>query len=51
MGRRFYQVIYECSVCGRTPKYGEKMWWMGNETWCEDCVDKADEEKDNENGK
>ena len=37
MGQRYYQIIYVCDVCGKTPEDGEPVWRMGFEIWCEDC--------------
>lgn len=37
MGHRFTQRIYTCDLCAETPEDGEKMWFMGNGAWCEDC--------------
>lgn len=44
MGQRLTQRIYECSLCERVPEDGEYMWHMGNEVWCEKCVDTEEEE-------
>ena len=44
MGRRITQEIYVCSLCGYVPLDGEYMWFMGDEIWCEKCMDKAENE-------
>ena len=31
MGRKITQRILDCDICGKTPKDGEDMWYMGNE--------------------
>ena len=47
MGNRVTQRIYECSICEQIPEDGEYLWHMGNEIWCEKCIDKA-ESNDND---
>ncbi len=42
MGDRIIQRIYECSLCGKIPENGEKLWHMGNEVWCEECCDREE---------
>ena len=42
MGDRIIQRIYECSLCGKIPENGEKLWHMGNEEWCEECCDREE---------
>lgn len=39
MGHRVIQKIHTCYKCDQTPDDGEKMWYMGNEIWCEKCCD------------
>lgn len=48
MGHRVTQRIYECSLCEQQPEDGEYLWYMGNEIWCEECCNKADEDEDSE---
>lgn len=43
MGRCLYQRIYECSLCGRKPEDGEKLWEMGSEIWCDYCAERVNE--------
>ncbi len=45
MGRRIIQRIFTCDLCGETPEDGEKLWYMGNQIWCEKCCDKFEKGK------
>lgn len=49
MGQRITQKIYTCDKCGKIPEDGEYMWYMGNEIWCEECCEEADENEDDSN--
>jgi hypothetical protein len=40
MGHRLTQRIHTCAICDKTPADGEYMWWMGSETWCEECCER-----------
>jgi len=41
MGQLIIQKIYICDICGETPEDGGKLWYMGNEVWCEKCCEEA----------
>lgn len=46
MGHRVTQTIYTCAKCNIIPDNGEKMWWMGNEIWCEQCCNNDEKPND-----
>jgi hypothetical protein len=49
MGRRITQRIIICDDCGRTPEDGEYIWEMAGEYICENCIDKDEEDKEDNN--
>lgn len=48
MGYKIYQRILECGCCGRTPEDWEPMWEMCGEYICETCIDKDEDEYEDE---
>ena len=48
MGQRTTQRILECDDCGRTPEDGEYMWEMCGKYICSTCIDKEEEDEEEE---